>query len=114
MYFGFVCKFFVFEVLEIVVGLVEIVVLVCEVGYCIKIVVKVNDLFINVKGVCIGEFGCCVCVVIEEFVGEKIDIVDYDVDLLIFVVYVFLFVKVMSVFVFDVGIKVVCVLVLDY
>lgn len=57
MYFNLVCKLFLLEVFEIVDGLVEIVVVVWEVGYCFKIVVWFNVVGLNVKGVCIGLMG---------------------------------------------------------
>lgn len=57
IYLSLVKKFFALEVLEIVDGSVEIVGVVCEVGYWSKIVVRSIVFGFNVKGVCIGFMG---------------------------------------------------------
>lgn len=47
----------------------------CEVGDCFKISVYFDNFDIDVVGVCVGFKGVWVEVVVEEFGGEKIDIV---------------------------------------
>lgn len=114
IYLNLVCKFFVMEVFEIEQGVVEIKVLVCEVGYCLKIVVVLYNFDVFVKGVCIGLMGQWVCVVMYELDEEKIDIIDWLEDLVEFVGVVLFLFKVFLVMVIDLKVKIVWVIVLDY
>ncbi|MGM7678044.1 transcription termination factor NusA [Microbacterium sp. A94] len=111
---GLVRKLFALEVPEIAAGLVEIVSLAREAGHRTKIAVKANDPAINAKGACIGEMGRRVRAVTEELAGEKIDIVDHDVDLATFVAHALSPAKVTSSFVLDANTKAVRALVPDY
>jgi N utilization substance protein A len=111
---GLVRKLFALEVPEIAAGLVEIISLAREAGHRTKIAVKANDPSINAKGACIGELGRRVRAVTEELAGEKIDIVDHDVDLATFVAHALSPAKVTSSFVLDASTKAVRALVPDY
>ncbi|MDQ0645203.1 transcription termination factor NusA [Microbacterium murale] len=111
---GLVRKLFALEVPEIAAGLVEIISLAREAGHRTKIAVKANDPSINAKGACIGELGRRVRAVTEELAGEKIDIVDHDVDLATFVAHALSPAKVTSSFVLDANTKAVRALVPDY
>ncbi|GAB3631284.1 transcription termination factor NusA [Microbacterium sp. AGC85] len=111
---GLVRKLFALEVPEIAAGLVEIVSLAREAGHRTKIAVRSDDPSINAKGACIGELGRRVRAVTEELAGEKIDIVDHDVDLATFVAHALSPAKVTSAFVLDANTKAVRALVPDY
>src|SRR5690554_8160607 len=111
---GLVRKLFALEVPEIAAGLVEIVSLAREAGHRTKIAVKAHDPAINAKGACIGELGRRVRAVTEELAGEKIDIVDHDVDLATFVAHALSPAKVTSASVMEASTKAVRALVPDY
>lgn len=82
-------KLFVQEVLEIYDGVIEIKFVVCDLGLCVKIVVIFKDLLIDLVGVCVGMCGSCVQVVVGEFQGEKIDIILWNDEVVMFIVNVF-------------------------
>lgn len=74
-------ELFCIEVLEIVEELIEICGVVCDLGFWVKIVVKINDCWIDLVGVCVGMWGFCVQVVFNELGGECVDIVLWDDNL---------------------------------
>lgn len=90
-------ELFKMEVFEIYEGVIIIKVVVCDLGLCVKIVVLLNDGLIDLVGVCVGMCGSCVQVVVNEFQGEKIDIIFWNEDMLIFFVNVLQFVEVFKV-----------------
>lgn len=87
-------ELFCIEVLEIGEEVIEIKVVVCDLGFCVKIVVKINDKCIDLVGVCVGMCGVCVQVVFIELGGECIDIVLWDDNLVQFVINVMVLVDV--------------------
>ncbi|MCW1249827.1 transcription termination factor NusA [Acaricomes phytoseiuli] len=82
---GLVRKLFELEVPEIADKAVEIVALAREAGHRTKIAVKAHQPGINAKGACIGEMGSRVRAVMTELNDEKIDIVDYHEDPVVFI-----------------------------
>lgn len=74
-------ELFCIEVLEIVEQLIDVMVVVCDLGLCVKIVVCFKDKCIDLQGVCIGMCGLCVQVVFGEIGGEWVDIVLWDDNL---------------------------------
>lgn len=74
------------EVLEIYDGVIEIKVCVWDLGLCVKIVVIFYDNLIDLVGVCVGMCGSCVQVVVGELQGEKIDIILWLDDQVMFLV----------------------------
>lgn len=73
-------KLFAMEVPEIADGTVEIAAIAREAGHRSKIAVRATVDDVNAKGACIGPMGSRVRAVMSELGGEKIDIVDWDVD----------------------------------
>lgn len=92
--FEMLIELFCIEVLEIGEEVLEIKVVVCDLGFCVKIVVKINDKCIDLVGVCVGMCGVCVQVVLIELGGECIDIVLWDDNLVQFVINVMVLVDV--------------------
>lgn len=82
------------EIFEVVNGIVEVKVIVCEVGQCFKVVVFLYNFNVDFIGVCIGYCGNCIQVVIGEFGCEWVDVILWDVNICEFICNVFLFVKV--------------------
>lgn len=72
------------EVPEIANGIVEIVSIAREAGSRTKIAVATNDPNVDAVGACVGQRGMRVQAVINELNGEKIDIVEWDPDVMIF------------------------------
>lgn len=60
MYLDMLVELFCLEVLEIVEEILEIKFVVCDLGFCVKIVVKINDKCLDFVGVCVGMCGLCV------------------------------------------------------
>lgn len=58
--FEMLMELFCIEVLEIGEEMIELCVVVCDFGFCVKIVVKLNDKCIDFVGVCVGMCGVCV------------------------------------------------------
>lgn len=73
-------KLFELEVPEIKDGTVEIVSVARETGHRSKIAVTTEVAGVNPKGSCIGPMGQRVRNVMNELSGEKIDIIDYDLN----------------------------------
>lgn len=87
-------EFFKIEVLEIGEDFIEIKGVVCDLGLCVKIVVKIYDQCVDLVGVCVGMCGVRVQVVFNELGGECIDIVLWDDNVVQFVINVMFFVDV--------------------
>lgn len=72
------------EVPEISAGIVEIVSVSREAGSRTKIAVVSNDPNVDAVGSCVGQRGMRVQNVIDELHGEKIDIIEWDSDIVTF------------------------------
>ena len=82
---GLVKGLFELEAPEVLQGVVEIVAVARESGHRTKIAVLSHDPQISPKGTCIGPMGARVRNVMNELGGEKIDIVDFSLDPVIFI-----------------------------
>jgi N utilization substance protein A len=82
---GLVRRLFELEVPEISEKVVEIRSIAREAGYRSKIAVISNDRNVDPVGACVGPKGSRVKMIVEELEGEKIDIVDYSDDPVIFI-----------------------------
>ena len=82
---GLVKKLFELEVPEISEKVVEIKSIAREAGYRTKIAVISNDRNVDPVGACVGPKGSRVKMIVEELEGEKIDIVDYSDDPVLFI-----------------------------
>ena len=82
---GLVKSLFELEAPEVLQGVVEIVAVARESGHRTKIAVLSHDSQISPKGTCIGPMGARVRNVMNELGGEKIDIVDFSLDPVIFI-----------------------------
>ena len=82
---GLVKSLFELEAPEVLQGVVEIVAVARESGHRTKIAVLSHDPQISPKGTCIGPMGARVRNVMNELGGEKIDIVDFSLDPVIFI-----------------------------
>jgi transcription termination/antitermination protein NusA len=107
-------KLFSLEVPEIAENSVEIVAVAREAGHRSKIAVNSRVQGLNAKGACIGPMGQRVRNVMSELSGEKIDIIDFDVDPARFVANALSPAKVVSVAVIDETIRAARVVVPDY
>ena len=107
-------KLFSLEVPEIAEGSVEIVAVAREAGHRSKIAVASKVSGLNAKGACIGPMGQRVRNVMSELSGEKIDIIDYDVDPARFVANALSPAKVVSVTVIDAQARAARVVVPDF
>lgn len=72
------------EVPEIASGIVEIVAIAREGGSRTKMAVVSNDPNVDAVGACVGQRGMRVQAVINELNGEKIDIIEWDPDLMVY------------------------------
>lgn len=77
---GLVKKLFEFEVPEIAAGVVEIKGISREAGSRTKIAVWAEDANVDPIGACVGPKGARVQAVVDELMGEKIDIIKYSED----------------------------------
>lgn len=73
------------EVPEISSGLIEIVNVAREAGHRSKIAVLSNDPSIDAVGACVGPRGSRVQAVVDELRGEKLDIINYNDDPVVFI-----------------------------
>ncbi|MEO3935598.1 transcription termination factor NusA [Dermatophilaceae bacterium Soc4.6] len=105
---------FKLEVPEIADGTVEIAALAREAGHRTKIAVHAKIAGVNAKGACIGPMGARVRAVMTELQGEKIDIVDYEVDPRAFVAAALSPARVQSVEIVDAVLRAARVTVPDY
>ena len=71
---------FALEVPEVADGSVEIVSIAREAGHRSKVAVRATVKGVNAKGACIGPRGARVSNIMQQLGGEKIDIIDWDVD----------------------------------
>jgi N utilization substance protein A len=82
---GLVKRLFELEVPEISENIVEIKSIAREAGYRTKIAVASNDSNVDPVGACVGPKGSRVKMIVDELEGEKIDIVDYSEDPVLFI-----------------------------
>jgi transcription termination factor NusA len=82
---GLVKKLFELEVPEISEKVVEIKSIAREAGHRTKIAVTSNDRNVDPVGACVGPRGSRVKMIVDELEGEKIDIVDYSEDPVVFI-----------------------------
>ena len=82
---GLVKKLFELEVPEISEKVVEIKSIAREAGHRTKIAVISNDRNVDPVGACVGPRGSRVKMIVDELEGEKIDIVDYSEDPVVFI-----------------------------
>ncbi len=75
---GLVKKLFELEVPEITSGVVEIKAVAREAGSRSKIAVWANDPNVDPIGACVGPKGARVQTIVDELMGEKIDIIKYS------------------------------------
>ena len=75
---GLVRKLFELEVPEIATGVVEIKAISREAGSRTKIAVWANDPNVDPIGACVGPKGARVQAIVDELMGEKIDIIKYS------------------------------------
>ena len=73
------------EVPEIITGVVDIVAIAREAGSRTKMAVQSRDPNVDAVGSCVGQRGLRVQAVIDELMGEKIDIIEWDPDPAIFI-----------------------------
>jgi N utilization substance protein A len=78
-------KLFEQEVPEIAAGIVEIVSVAREAGSRTKMAVLSRDENVDAVGSCVGQRGLRVQAVMDELIGEKIDIIEYSPDLTTFI-----------------------------
>ncbi|MGE5629844.1 MAG: transcription termination factor NusA [Caulobacteraceae bacterium] len=82
---GLVKRLFELEVPEIQSGIVEIKSIAREAGSRTKIAVYSHDENIDAVGACVGQRGQRVQVIVDELKGEKIDIIEWNEDPVVFV-----------------------------
>ena len=82
---GLVKKLFEQQVPEIAQGIVEVKEVAREAGYRTKIAIVSNDSRVDAVGACVGNRGARVNAVVEELGGEKIDIILWNEDPLVFI-----------------------------
>ena len=78
-------KLFEQEVPEIASGVVEIMSVAREAGSRSKIAVASRDSNVDSVGSCVGQRGLRVQAVMDELMGEKIDIIEWDPDITVFI-----------------------------
>ncbi|NLJ94062.1 MAG: transcription termination/antitermination protein NusA [Clostridiaceae bacterium] len=100
---NFVRRLFEQEVPEITSDVVEIVTVAREAGSRTKISVRSDDPNVDAVGSCVGQRGMRVQNVIDELNGEKIDIVEWDEDPIVFISNALSPAKVISVDLFEDG-----------
>ncbi len=82
---GFVKKLFEMEVPEIANGVISVKSIVREAGYRTKMAVYCEDKNVDAVGACVGNRGMRVNSIVSELGGEKIDIIQWDPDILEFI-----------------------------
>lgn len=82
---GLIRRLFELEVPEIYEGIVEIKSVAREAGFRTKIAVSSNEKNVDAVGACVGPKGSRVRMVVDELAGEKIDIVQYSSDIVLFI-----------------------------
>ncbi len=82
---GLIKRLFELEVPEIYEGIVEIRSVAREAGFRTKIAVNSNEKNVDAVGACVGPKGSRVRMVVDELAGEKIDIVQYSDDIVLFI-----------------------------
>ncbi len=84
-HYGFVKRLFELEIPEINEGIILIYSVARDAGNRTKIAVYSEDPNVDPVGSCIGEKGTRISRIIEELNGEKIDIIPYDKDPIVFI-----------------------------
>ena len=107
-------QLFALEVPEIQDRIVEIMAVAREAGHRTKIAVRSHRAGVSSKGSLIGPMGSRAQAVMNELLGEKIDIVDWDEDPVKFVAHALAPAKVTSVTIVDESIRSAKVIVPDY
>lgn len=82
---GFLMKLFELEVPEIRQGIIQVKAVVREAGFRSKIAVKSLDNSVDPVGACVGPKGSRVQAVVDELRGEKIDVIPWSDDPIMFV-----------------------------
>ncbi len=82
---GFLKKLFELEVPEIRQGIIQVKAVVREAGFRSKIAVKSLDSSVDPVGACVGPKGSRVQAVVDELRGEKIDVIPWSDDPIMFV-----------------------------
>ncbi|HHT79547.1 MAG TPA: transcription termination/antitermination protein NusA [Actinobacteria bacterium] len=82
---GLIRRLFELEVPEIYESIVEIKSVAREAGFRTKIAVSSNEENVDAVGACVGPKGSRVRMVVDELAGEKIDIVQYSDDIVLFI-----------------------------
>lgn len=82
---GLVKRLFEFEVPEIQDGIIQIKSIAREAGFRSKIAVASKDEQVDPRGSCIGQRGIRVEQIVHELGGEKIDIIKWDPDPVVFI-----------------------------
>ena len=82
---GLVKRLFELEVPEIMSGVVQIKSIAREAGFRTKIAVWSSDPQVDAVGACVGPRGIRVERIVSELHGEKIDIVEWDMDSAIYI-----------------------------
>ncbi|MCD4669451.1 MAG: transcription termination factor NusA [Actinomycetia bacterium] len=82
---GLIRRLFELEVPEIHEEIVEIMSIAREAGFRTKIAVKSNEKNVDPVGACVGPKGSRVRMIVDELGGEKIDIVDYNEDMMTYI-----------------------------
>ena len=82
---GFLNKLFELEVPEIRQGIIRVKAVVREAGFRSKIAVKSLEASVDPVGACVGPKGSRVQAVVDELRGEKIDVIPWSDDPIMFV-----------------------------
>lgn len=81
----FVRRLFELDVPEVKTGLVQIKKVVREAGFRTKIAVYSEDANVDAVGSCIGPRGSRINVIVQELNGERIDVIEWDPDPMVFI-----------------------------
>ncbi len=81
----YLMKLFLNEVPEIEDGIIELINAARDPGQRAKLAVKSNDPAVDPVGACVGVKGSRVQIVVQELQGERIDVVPYDEDPVVYV-----------------------------
>ena len=84
-HYGFVKRLLELEIPELKEGIIELHGVVREAGSRSKIAVSSNNSKVDAVGACIGEKGSRINRIMKELNGEKIDVVLYDKDPVVFI-----------------------------
>lgn len=82
---GLIKRLFEFEVPEIQSGIVQIKSIAREAGYRTKIAVYSSDMQVDPVGSCVGQRGIRVERIVQELGTEKIDVIEWNVDPVVYI-----------------------------